>query len=108
VLTLTFTEYPALLQSGGSVSLKATGYQDPNCGQSGIIVVQKGKGQYVCFSSSCTHACCEVAFSGGEFKCPCHGTVFDLTGKPTGGPANGNLPSLAVCADSCGVHVTLA
>lgn len=89
------------------MAVNASGYSDPTCGQSGIIVVYEAVGKYVALSSACTHACCPVSFTGTDFHCPCHGATFDLTGAPTNGRANGPLASLAVCADAMGVYVTI-
>jgi Rieske Fe-S protein len=102
---LPFSKYPQLQQSGGSVTLNANNYSDPTCGQSNIIVFENG-GSYTALSTSCTHACCTVSFTGSGFSCPCHGAKFDLTGKCTNGRAGRPLASLTVCADSTGVYVT--
>ena len=40
----------------------------------------------------CTHLGCIVAESIEGFSCPCHGSVFDSTGKVLGGPAPRSLP----------------
>jgi nitrite reductase/ring-hydroxylating ferredoxin subunit len=90
------------------VTVNANGYSDPNCGQAQIIVIQHTAGQYSALSTSCTHACCPVTLSGSSLRCPCHGAVFDLTGKHVSGPGSGDLATLQVCADSCGVTVTIA
>ena len=108
ILTLSFSQYPALMNVGGSVTLAANGYRDPRCGSSSIIVIQQSAGKYVALSTACTHACCPVSFTGSGFSCPCHGATFDITGKPTNLIASSPLPSLPVCSDSCGVHVTIA
>lgn len=86
--------------------MSASGYSDPVCGQKGIIVVYQAPGQFVALSSSCTHACCTVAWTGSELHCPCHSATFDLTGKCTNGRASQNLQVLQNCADSTGVYVT--
>jgi len=105
VLELTFAKYPQLQNHGGSVAVNASGYSDPTCGQSGIVVFNNG-GTYGALSTSCTHACCSVSISGSTLHCPCHGATFDLTGKPTNSVAHRSLASLPVCADACGVYVT--
>jgi len=109
VLELSFAKYPKLAKVGGSQVVTAKGYSDPFCGGNLIIVVQPTAGKYVAFSASCTHACCQVGYASGakEFLCPCHGSTYDLTGQVTGGPAPSALPKLQVCADACGVYVTL-
>jgi Rieske Fe-S protein len=110
ILTLGFSQYPALMNVGGSAILIANGYSDPICGRSEIIVIQESAGKYVALSTACTHACCAVSFVsvGSGFRCPCHGATFDITGKPTNRITSTPLPSLPVCSDPCGVHVTIA
>jgi cytochrome b6-f complex iron-sulfur subunit len=46
-------------------------------------------GEVRALSALCTHNQCTVAWDGGseKFKCPCHGSVFDASGKPEKGPA---------------------
>lgn len=109
VVELSFAKYPKLANVGGSQIVTAKGYSDPVCGGNLIIVVQPTAGKFVAFSASCTHACCQVGYAptAKEFACPCHGSTFDLTGQVTGGPAPSPLPKLPVCADACGVYVTL-
>ena len=105
--TLTFAQYPKLQTVGGSASVNVSGYSDPVCGGSTIIVIQKSAGQYVALSNLCTHSCCPVSVkNGSELYCPCHGATFDFTGKVTRGPANQPLANLSVCADSTGVYVS--
>jgi nitrite reductase/ring-hydroxylating ferredoxin subunit len=104
--TLTFAQYPPLLKVGGSANVQATGYADPTCGENYVFVFQKSPGTYVALSSSCTHACCVLAYSGTELRCPCDGATFDLTGATTSGKTSVNLSALAVCADANGVTVS--
>ena len=53
-------------------------------------------GSVVVFSPQCTHLGCAVHWDSMEktFKCPCHGSVFDINGKITGGPAPRPLDTL--------------
>jgi len=62
-----------------------------------VLVCQPKAGQIVAFSAICTHMGCTVAPDGGELKCPCHGSTYDLaTGDNTGGPAPKPLPQVSV------------
>jgi ubiquinol-cytochrome c reductase iron-sulfur subunit len=54
-----------------------------------------GKAQWLVVYGSCTHLGCvplghEGAFHG--WQCPCHGSVFDTSGRVRRGPAPVNLP----------------
>ncbi len=73
-----------------------------------IVVTQPTEGDIVAFSATCTHAGCAVTeVRDGLIRCPCHGSTFDITtGQPTGGPANGPLPGIAVTVS--GTDVVLA
>lgn len=42
----------------------------------------------------CTHLGCRVEESGSDYKCPCHGSVFDSTGKVIKGPAQKPLQAM--------------
>jgi menaquinol-cytochrome c reductase iron-sulfur subunit len=44
--------------------------------------------QYIAISTRCMHLGCPVRFveAAGRFICPCHGGVYDFTGKVNGGP----------------------
>ncbi|WP_149203139.1 ubiquinol-cytochrome c reductase iron-sulfur subunit [Actinotalea subterranea] len=74
---------------GGALSA-TTAAGDP------IILVQAEEGTVVAFSAVCTHSGCTVAPDGEEIVCPCHGSVFDLTGKNVDGPAPSPLPPVEV------------
>ena len=44
--------------------------------------------EYIAISTRCMHAGCPVRFieASQRFVCPCHGGVYDFTGRRTGGP----------------------
>jgi menaquinol-cytochrome c reductase iron-sulfur subunit len=44
--------------------------------------------QYIAISTRCMHLGCPVRFveAAGRFICPCHGGVYDFSGKVDGGP----------------------
>jgi cytochrome b6-f complex iron-sulfur subunit len=47
-------------------------------------------------SSRCTHLGCTLGYDvlSNQFRCPCHGSVFDRSGKRISGPAEKNLSVL--------------
>lgn len=50
-------------------------------------------------SLSCTHQGCTVQKQNdGQFHCPCHGAVFDGSGRVVSGPAQRDLPRFKVVA----------
>ncbi|GEK21991.1 QcrA and Rieske domain-containing protein [Cellulomonas xylanilytica] len=74
---------------GGAVSAKLADGQP-------IILVQPEKGTVVALTAVCTHQQCTVAPEGDELRCPCHGSVFDLTGANVSGPAPSPLAQFDV------------
>lgn len=61
-----------------------------------ILLVQPEAGTVVALSAVCTHQGCTVVVDGDALSCPCHGSVFDLTGKNVSGPAPEPLPPVEV------------
>ena len=75
---------------------KAALYRDPADGQPDVIIRDPG-GQLTAMSAVCTHAGCEVTYSGGKLICPCHNSVFNAsTGAVEQGPATQPLPTKRV------------
>jgi len=64
--------------------------------QKAVWAVKQADGQVTVFSPICTHLGCGYHWNEGEqkFKCPCHGSVFDLSGRVVGGPAPRPLDTL--------------
>lgn len=61
-----------------------------------LWVIHDDEGLYA-LSSICTHlGCIAGREKSGEFRCPCHGSVFDARGKVIGGPAPKALERLAL------------
>ena len=53
-----------------------------------------GKSQYLVLVGTCTHLGCVPTFATGEYGgwfCPCHGSVYDTSGRIRKGPAPTNL-----------------
>jgi ubiquinol-cytochrome c reductase iron-sulfur subunit len=57
--------------------------------------VKDGKDQWLVVYGNCTHLGCVPLGNAGEYHgwfCPCHGSVFDTSGRIRQGPAPINLP----------------
>jgi thiosulfate dehydrogenase (quinone) large subunit len=79
----------AALAAGDAISVTADGLP--------ALVIRGDGGELSAFSAVCTHAGCDVAWLGGEIRCPCHHARFDpATGEPTKGPAREPLTALEV------------
>lgn len=63
-----------------------------------IILVRTEQEQVKAFSAVCTHLGCIVEFQPEKkiFKCNCHGSEFDMTGKNVAGPAPSPLKPFRV------------
>jgi quinol---cytochrome c reductase iron-sulfur subunit, bacillus type len=57
--------------------------------QKAVWAVKQDDGQVTVFSPMCTHLGCGYHWDAADrkFKCPCHGSVYDLTGRVLAGPA---------------------
>ncbi|MEO8108120.1 MAG: Rieske (2Fe-2S) protein [Actinomycetes bacterium] len=66
-----------------------------------IVVTQPVAGQFVAFSSICTHQGCPVdAVENGTINCPCHGSMFAVAdGAVVAGPAPSPLAPVEVSVD---------
>jgi ubiquinol-cytochrome c reductase iron-sulfur subunit len=57
--------------------------------------VKQGHSQWLVVYGNCTHLGCVPLGNEGQFNgwfCPCHGSVFDTSGRIRQGPAPTNLP----------------
>jgi nitrite reductase/ring-hydroxylating ferredoxin subunit len=52
-----------------------------------ILISQPQSGQIVAMTAICTHMGCTVAPGSGQLVCPCHCSVYSLTGDNVSGPA---------------------
>jgi menaquinol-cytochrome c reductase iron-sulfur subunit len=77
-----------------------TGWQEEKVERAAWLV-KRSDGTVAAFSPSCPHLGCGYRWFAQEqqFKCPCHGSVFDIDGKVLGGPAPRPLDTLAVRQD---------
>ena len=63
----------------------------------GVYLIPSKDG-FRALSAKCPHLGCTVNFDAvsGKFKCPCHGSTFDPSGKWVSGPTQKNLQNLPV------------
>ena len=64
-----------------------------------------GKAEWLVLIGTCTHLGCVPTFGGGDYGgwfCPCHGSVYDTSGRIRKGPAPKNLvvPDYSFLSDS--------
>ena len=81
---------PAEIKSAQDTDV--SGLRDP---EPDSVRVKAGKAQYLVVYGNCTHLGCVPLGNDGAYKgwlCPCHGSVFDTSGRIRQGPAPTNLP----------------
>lgn len=63
----------------------------------GVFLVSAG-GKLLALSARCTHLGCTINYDPvcRGFRCPCHGSRFDLSGKRVAGPARKPLRKLPI------------
>ena len=78
-------------------------YFDYPSGYPNMLLLQ-ADGSLIAFSMLCTHVCCQLQYDSAlkELGCPCHGSIFDATGKVIQGPASVDLPRVTLSVDSKG------
>lgn len=71
-----------------------------------VYVVKTGNG-YRIFSNVCTHMQCPVRWEDRlrQFLCPCHGGLYDITGKNIGGPPPKPLPEYVHRIDGTTLYI---
>ena len=62
------------------------------------VYLMSSKDGFSALSAKCPHLGCAVNFDAvsKKFKCPCHGSTFETSGKWISGPARRNLQELPV------------
>jgi menaquinol-cytochrome c reductase iron-sulfur subunit len=76
--SVVFTMVPGIGEAG-----KTTAYV-----RKGSKQLQEDPNTFIAISTRCAHLGCPVRFveAAGNFICPCHGGVYDFSGKVIGGP----------------------
>lgn len=80
----------AEVQAARNVDLASLRDPEPDASRT-----KEGKANWLVLYGNCTHLGCVPTDFGGEYRgwfCPCHGSVFDTSGRVRGGPAPENLP----------------
>ncbi|MCF8083741.1 MAG: ubiquinol-cytochrome c reductase iron-sulfur subunit [Deltaproteobacteria bacterium] len=69
----------------------------------GAYLIKEGTDHRV-LSARCPHLGCTVGFdsAAGQFRCPCHGSVFTRSGKWISGPAQKDLHPIPATQDENG------
>ncbi|MGI9078039.1 MAG: ubiquinol-cytochrome c reductase iron-sulfur subunit [Gemmatimonadaceae bacterium] len=80
-IELALAQYPEILEPGGSLRILPEGQSVP------LYVLAIGDGAYSVLSPICTHLGCTVDIEGARLVCPCHGSIYDRSGKVLQGPA---------------------
>lgn len=86
-----------------ALSVGSPVYFEYPTGYPNILMLQKD-GSLLAFSTLCTHVCCQLEYdqAASVLGCPCHGSIFDSTGKVIQGPAVVNLPQVTLTTDADG------
>jgi Rieske Fe-S protein len=74
-------DFPEMAVVGGAIKLQIEGRENP------VFLIRAGEGRYIALSSVCTHLGCQVRKLSQSFRCPCHGSTYDLEGAVLRGPA---------------------
>lgn len=100
-----------LLASASSVPVnQSISIDDPTFGP--FLLIHLDNGQFVAYSSICTHAGCQVQFNPyvKDIACPCHGAVYDPyhSAQVLAGPAPAPLQTIPIRYDATTGNIYLA
>ncbi len=89
---LIFVRHRTKTEIKSAVETDVASLRDP---EADAVRVKAGKSQWLVVYGNCTHLGCVPLGNDGAFNgwlCPCHGSVFDTSGRIRQGPAPTNLP----------------
>jgi Rieske Fe-S protein len=91
-----------LLAKASSIPIdQSVSFNDPTYGP--FLLIHLDNGQFVAYSSICTHAGCQVQFdpNAKDIACPCHGAVYNPynNAQVIAGPAPYPLPKIPIRYD---------
>ncbi|HTF99427.1 MAG TPA: ubiquinol-cytochrome c reductase iron-sulfur subunit [Nitrospirota bacterium] len=86
--------------------LVTSGWQEEKQERS-VWLVRKQDNTVIAYSPNCPHLGCGYRWFDKDalFKCPCHGSVFDINGKVVSGPAPRQLDTLETKLDGDKVFI---
>jgi glycine/D-amino acid oxidase-like deaminating enzyme/nitrite reductase/ring-hydroxylating ferredoxin subunit len=92
-----FSEYVAPGEISSAADLKPGEGAILRRGLQKIAAYRDPKGSLHLHSAACTHIGCHLHWNSFEtcWDCPCHGSIFDIDGKPLNAPAISELASVA-------------
>jgi Rieske Fe-S protein len=100
-IILDLDEYPILQEIGGAIEIELL--QSPD----NLIIVRTSEKSVTALSPECTHLGCTVRKEPSFFRCPCHGSTYDLEGQVVRGPAERALDRYQAQLDENRVVITL-
>lgn len=106
---------PADIPTGGTAhqvgrlsELPVGGTAAATAGDVEVMLFRPDETTVLAYTDICTHAGCKVAPHGEDFKCPCHGTIFQGSdGTVVSGPAKQALPRYAAAIDGEWITVSV-
>ena len=93
-----------------SLTADGTALKDNSTNPEGtpLVVVRKSATTYLAMSSYCAHQGCAVNLPvGGVMHCPCHSSIFDLSGKLISGPSPRGLSTYTTVYNATAHTVTV-
>jgi Rieske Fe-S protein len=100
------TEPERLVVLRSSLSSSGTALVETPDDQLPVLLRRVNDNEFVALSTKCTHRGCQVESAGNQLSCPCHGSVFSLTGERLQGPAELPLARYAVTSDETRVYIS--
>ena len=73
-----------------------------------IIIIRSGESQYVALSKIWTHQGCTVLYNAADndLPCPCHGSLYSISGSVINGPAPNSLKKYSTKIDGNNLIIT--
>lgn len=97
-IRLPIRNHPQLEQPGGFLRIRPGG-------ETTLYVLALDDGTFAVLSPICTHLQCTVGIDGAQLLCPCHGSMYDRTGRVLRGPAERPLRRFDARRDADGMLV---